>query len=411
MFIDRHAPSGPTTTPFLVTVFDDFEAARPTWARFERDAVCHVFQTHAWLRAWYDHLGRRAGIRPVFAAITDDRGGRLAFLPMGIDRRMGARVLIWLGGRASDYHGPLLGAAWAHLGEAMDMDAVCAEVRRHLPAFDAVHFEKQPECLPGGVRNPFLDLGVEDDPSWASAAHLTRPWEDFYRSRRSKKARKNISYTLRGLTKQGTLTVTIDVREPHHIDRVMAALATMKEEQLGRIGGRPLFSKPGVFDFYNDLTKARTDGARVLLSALELDDRVIAAHWGVVHGRRLYSMLPSYDPAHAASSPGLHLMLAIMEWCCETDIDVFDFALGDEAYKERWADETLALSEHLRPHRARGLGYVLRVRLARAARRRVRRVPALVGLKPAWRRWVARRKGLVRAPAGGTVAADSGVES
>lgn len=411
MFIDHHARSGPTTAPFIVTVFEDFESARPTWTLFERDAFCHVFQTHAWLSTWYDHIGRRAGIRPILAAVTDSRGERLAFLPMGIETRAGARVLTWLGGRASDYHGPLLGAAWAHLGEAVDVTAVWAEVRRHLPAFDAVHFQKQPERIPGGVRNPFLALGVESDPYWASAAHLTRPWEDFYRSRRSKKARKNISHTLRGLMKQGALTVTVDVQDPRDIDRVMAALATLKEKQLGRIGGRPLFSSPGVFDFYHALTRAGHDTARVMLSTLELDGRVIAVHWGLLHGDRLYSMIPSYDPAHAASSPGLHLMLAIMEWCCDHDIGVFDFALGDEAYKERWADETLALSERLRLHRARGLAYVLRVRLARAARRLARRVPALARLKPAWRQWRARRRGVVRVPATGTIPAAPAVES
>ncbi len=410
MFIDHHARPGPTSAPFIVTVFEDFESARSTWARFERDAFCHVFQTHAWLSTWYDHIGRRTGIRPILAAVTDSRGECLAFLPMGIETRAGARVLTWLGGRASDYHGPLLGATWVRQGEAIDVTALWAEVRRHLPAFDAMHFQKQPERIPGGIRNPFLALGVERDPCWASAAHLTKPWEDFYRSRRSKKARKNISHTLRGLMKQGALTVTVDVQDPRDIDRVMAALATLKEEQLGRIGGRPLFASPGVFDFYHTLTRARHDTARVLLSTLELDGRVIAVHWGVLHGDHLYSMLPSYDPAHAASSPGLHLMLAIMEWCCEHDIAVFDFALGDEAYKEKWADETLALSERLRLHRARGLAYVLHVRLARAARRLARRVPALTRLKPAWRQWRARRGGVARALPAGTVPATPGAE-
>jgi len=403
MVLDHHTPSGTARVPVKVAVFGDFEAARATWSHFEQDCLCYAFQTITWIETWHTHLGRSAGVRPVLVAVTDQVGERLMFLPLGLETRFGARVLTWLGGRATDYHGPLLGAAWAHLGDRIDMKALWAEIRRHLPKFDAVHFEKQPATI-AGFSNPFLALGMDGEPHWASAGRLGSSWEEYYRSRRKNKTRKSIRNRWCDLNNLGSVELVMDVREPEHIDRVMDALATMKEEKIAMIGGRSLFSTPGVMDFYRDMLKGQGQRggqrggqqghARVMLSSIELDGQVIAAHWGVLHERRLYSMLPSYDGAYAGFSPGIHLMIAIMEWCCESGIDVFDFTLGEEAYKEKWANETLCLTNRVRLHRVRGLGYVLRTRSALVARRLSRRVPALGRLKPAWRQWKARRRGI-----------------
>jgi CelD/BcsL family acetyltransferase involved in cellulose biosynthesis len=302
---------------------------------------------------------------------------------------MGARVLGWLGGRASDYHGPLLGADWPRAVTHIDMKALWRQIARRLPRFDVVHFQKQPEII-AGHPNPFLALGAEGTPSMASAGRLIGSWDEAYRERRSAKSRRTISKKWRNLAGQGTVTITVDVRDPARIDRVMAALTRMKEDRIRRIGGRPLFSGDHVAAFYRDLTHARPGAARVLLSAMELDGRVIAAHWGLVHKGRLYSLLPSYDEAHATVSPGLHLMLSIMEWCCDNGVTVFDFTIGDEGYKEKWSDETLRLIERVRLRRARGLGYVARVRAGHAARRLARRMPALRRIKPTLRQWATR---------------------
>lgn len=414
MLTRPHPPQTPAPTDpadaaaCVIQVFDSFAAARNTWNQFEQDTLCYAFQTLDWLEAWHAHIGQRDGVRPVLVAVFDADGRRLLFLPLALETRFGARVLCWLGGRASDYQGPLLGAGWLRVGDRVDMKALWRRITRCLPPFDAVHFQKQPEII-AGQPNPFLALGTEGVPDVASAGHLSGSWAEVYRARRSAKSRRTNAKKWRHLTDKGTVTITVDVRDPARIDRVMNALTRMKEDRIRRIGGRPLFSGDHVSAFYGTLARTRPQGVRVLLSAMELDGQVIAAHWGLVHGGRLYSLLPSYAEEHAAVSPGLHLMLSIMEWCCDNDIGVFDFTIGDEGYKDKWSDETLRLVERVRLRRARGLGYVARVRAAHTARRLARRYPGLRRIKPVLRQWTSRLRPTgaeTSAPAASSVAAN-----
>ena len=90
-----------------------------------------------------------------------------------------------------------------------------------------------------------------------------------------------------------------------------------------------------------------------------------------------------FDPSHSKLSPGMVLLARVLESAFEEGAQIFDFLLGDESYKSRFADETrevhdLTLARSL-PHPAslvtglefgmRSLGRLLpasvRARLAR----------------------------------------------
>ena len=45
-------------------------------------------------------------------------------------------------------------------------------------------------------------------------------------------------------------------------------------------------------------------------------------------------------------SPGNHLLVEVIRWCCENGISLFDFSIGSESYKERWADNEEQLYQH-----------------------------------------------------------------
>lgn len=369
-----------TEMPVRISLFHTFDEARPIWRAFEADGIGYAFQTYDWQSHWFAHLGKRAGLLPCLVAIEDCRAGRLMFLPLAIRRHLGSRCLAWLGGRHADYHAPLLGAGY----QGIDVAALWPRLLARLPEVDVVHLEKQPADILG-IPNPFLALGARPCGVSAYAARLAPSWEAYYGARRGAKTRATDRRKLRRLQDLGTLTFRPMV-EPAEIDPVMRRLADLKLRQLSRVGGRDLFGSPGCLDFYSALAAGVHERLRVMVSTLELDGAVIAAHWGVVAERRFYWLIPVYDDTWRAHSPGLHLMHALMEWCCANGLETFDFGLGDEDYKTSWCDTVTPLHDTLVLGGWRGGGYVGEVLLRRQAREAVRRLPLLAEVKKALRR-------------------------
>lgn len=370
--------------PVTISVYRDFEQARSVWRRYEADGLHYAFQTCDWLSCWYARVGAPAGLEPCLVAVEDIRVGRLMFLPLAVRRTLGGRCLVWLGGRHADYHGPLLGAGYVRLAGALDLTRLWPRILLRLPPIDVIHFEKQPSEIQG-YANPFLELDATAAGVAAHAARLGPLWEAYYSARRGARTRATDRRKLRRLQEQGRLALRLDV-PPGEVGAVMPRLIELKLRQLGRVGGKDPFGGPGSRAFYEALAMGTHEHLRVMVSTLELDDVVIAAHWGVIAGRRFYWLLPVYDESWRAYSPGLHLMQGLMEWCCGHGIDVFDFTLGDEDYKASWCDVVMPLHDQLSLVGWRGLGAVAAVRLHDLGRLTLRRVPLLARLKKQLRR-------------------------
>ncbi len=385
-------PTGHTRTPrrqdsegISISIYHDFSEASAEWRLYERDGLGYAFQTHDWLYAWHRHLAPRDRMRLCLVSIRHPSAGRLMFLPMAIVRDRGSRCLTWLGGRNADYHGPLLGEAWPRAGHDIDMRALWRRLRRMLPPFDWVRLEKQPEMI-AGCPNPFLSLGATQGLDRAFSTELGEDWEAYYRDRRSGRSRSTDRRKLRKLGKEGKLRFRMEVRDEADAERVMASLAELKSRQLQAMGANDLFAVPGCREFYTDLARSDLQGLQSVLSAIELDGKVIAANWGVLWRGRLYWLLAAYDDAYGVHSPGTHLMYRTMEWCCENGVPVFDFSLGEEAYKLAWAEHTLRLYEHEHAVNLRGYPHVVLARLRRQLRRLLRKIPVLQDVKSSLRR-------------------------
>jgi CelD/BcsL family acetyltransferase involved in cellulose biosynthesis len=377
-----------TQMPVSISVYRQFQDARPVWRRYESDGLHYAFQTHDWLSCWQRHVGELAGLSPVLVAVDDIRVGRLMFLPLAIQRRLGSRCLTWLGGRHADYHAPLLGAGYPSLNGALDMASLWRRILDHLPPVDVIHLEKQPADILG-IRNPFVDLAMPVGVS-AHAAHLMSDWQSYLGSRRGAKSRATDRRKMRRLQEKGQVTIRLDLPAAE-VAAVMPRLIALKRCQLARVGGKDPFDGPGYSAFYEALAAQRHENLRVMVSTLAVDDEIVAAHWGVVAGKRFYWLVPVYDEAWRTFSPGLHLMQALMEWCFGNGIEVFDFTVGDEDYKETWCDTLMPLYHTLSLAGARGLGAVGAVQQHRVARLLSQHIPILSRLKKEWRRSVIAR--------------------
>lgn len=134
----------------------------------------------------------------------------------------------------------------------------------------------------------------------------------------------------------------------------------------------------------------RVDPCTLLRFAiLELAGRPIAYHLGFEsHGRLVYYK-PTFDLNHWDNSPGQVLLRELLEYCGDRGIDEFDFSVGDEDYKSRYANcARTNYTARLFPTTSRARAF----RLGQGVRECLRRWPRLESML----RWAdSERKGLV----------------
>jgi CelD/BcsL family acetyltransferase involved in cellulose biosynthesis len=104
------------------------------------------------------------------------------------------------------------------------------------------------------------------------------------------------------------------------------------------------FDRPGYSDYFWLMTDRFTWPGPLLVAALELDGKVLSGGWHFVSGGRFVFFLTSFEGEEwRYFSPGRLLIENLIEWSFSNAISVFDFTIGDEAYKFEYADQKLSL--------------------------------------------------------------------
>lgn len=113
----------------------------------------------------------------------------------------------------------------------------------------------------------------------------------------------------------------------------METLFKWKSEQYQSTGTLDLFSLDWVVEFLQNLRKKQTNNFSGLLSALYLDDKVIAVHFGIRSRDVLGWWFPSYDHQFSKYSPGAILLTRVLQEAETAGIERVDLGQGDERYK------------------------------------------------------------------------------
>src|SRR5437868_1220594 len=76
----------------------------------------------------------------------------------------------------------------------------------------------------------------------------------------------------------------------------------------------------------------------IRFSVLRLEGEPIAFHFGFEYNRRFIWYKPSFSAAHARLSPGEVLIKYLLEDVIDRGLEEFDFGVGEEAFKYRFAN-------------------------------------------------------------------------
>ena len=368
-------------------------AAAETWERLRQAAPTEpLFLTPDWLETWCRHLG--SGHPLVFGVV--DGGETIALAP--IDRVWvgGFAVLRPLGLGVSDYFDLLLpedgvrrraalstlagalverGGAW----DALDLRGLPAESPTVQELTDAVTARGMRHALLPGYTRP----GIALEGTW-----------DTFLDAQPGRFRYNLRSRLRRLGERGPVRFRT-VTRPHEVRWAMVALAELHARRWKGQHTATIFSSSSAARrFYAEAAQRYAERGLLDLTLLEVDGRPVAGSLGFIDRGTYYYYVPAWEPELAPLAPSSLLLAHLVERAYGLGLTRFDFMLGDEPYKARWANEEReTVNLVVGAPTLRGQAAYAMLVGGQKARRRARSSPFL---QRARRHWLGRAKQLLR---------------
>ena len=112
-----------------------------------------------------------------------------------------------------------------------------------------------------------------------------------------------------------------------------------RERQAFKIG-ESIFETQSKREFYFDLASTFIEREWADISTLKVNNRRISFVFALRYNGVFYYWIPTFNPEYSKYSPGkVHIRYLIEKSFKESDRE-FDFLIGDEPYKLRWAKNT-----------------------------------------------------------------------
>lgn len=308
--------------PPALALYDRVEdVAASVWKRALQETSTNVaFLTQEWQRAWWDSFGRRRA----YVVVVERPGRSAAIAPFFCDG--GMAFLIGSGG--SDYLDVLGDPDGGTL--ALMLDAVL-EREPDLIGFRFYHLpETSPttQTLPAAADALGLSLFEE--------ASMSAPYMDLRgEAGRLAVRKKSLVRHENGLNRDGELRVR-HLTDNVEILRYLPLLFEQHRKRWSGSDSPSLFADSRQRDFYCRI--CRMAGNHWLrFTVVELDGDPVAMHLGSHHQGRYLWYKPTYDVRIAKRSPGEVLLRHLILQAMSEGAHTFDFGLGDEAFKDRFA--------------------------------------------------------------------------
>ena len=394
--MDRNKPVGagfPKAIPasIRISVEHRFDTSEAAWHSLEANAETTLFQTWKWQKTWFDTVGAARGDRPAIVIIRDGDDTPLGLLPVAIRRRRGCRVASWLAEPFLDYGMPILTRSFHEAVPGEAFGDLWQRVVRTVPA-DVIRLNKMPARV-GSAINPLCAAlpVVEEDVAWYCDLANHADLASLQRAHRTAKSLSTERRKARRLGEIGPVRVAVPT-SIEEAEVVIDALIAQKVAQLRARGIGSIYDDANYRNFMLHLWQSSDPLLRIDLRALWVGDEVAAVHWGAIHGDRYYFLLPSRHLGHLSRfSPGNELLNALLSHSLAEGLSVFDFGLGDESYKQKYATGSTTLYRYTGACSVVGRLALDAIAAARTARRWGRHLRA-------WQNRILRMKSLPARP-------------
>jgi CelD/BcsL family acetyltransferase involved in cellulose biosynthesis len=250
----------------------------------------------------------------VEVAIMDEDGESVGFFPFQRSPGGRARPVV---GRLTEFHGPITRA---------DLDWNPLDLIRQA-GLRAWYFDHLPATRPAYathswnfIHSPFANLQGGFGPYEAGL-----------------KQRGGLVSQIRRKERKLSREVAPVRFELHTADEnVFKNLLAWKAIQYEQVGKIQIFNYPWTVQLLDSIRRYQSEGFAGILSALYTGDQLAAVHLGIRSRDALHIWFPSYNRALEQYSPGLILLLHLVEGAADSGIRRIDFGPGEERYKQEF---------------------------------------------------------------------------
>jgi CelD/BcsL family acetyltransferase involved in cellulose biosynthesis len=300
------------------------------------------FLTPEWFGAWTRHYGDEQ--IPFVPLLRGPNGALRGLLPLALPRSGHPRVCRLAGANLGDRFHPVsqpdseaevAAAAGEALAEAPEPWSVISldHVQVDEPWVEALGDATGRRLSTRGriaAPLPLIDIAAHE--SW-----------DAYLATRSSNFRQQVRRFARRAAREAELRIR-RTESAEELRSDMQTFFDLHDKRFTERGGSSL-SAERARSFHLDFAAAALERGWLRLWHLELNGRPAAAWYGWRLGERYSYYNSGFDPAFSSLSPGLVLISAVIESAFDEGAVEFDFLLGEESYKYRFAERERTVSD------------------------------------------------------------------
>lgn len=327
----------------LIRSWSDFDQHREEWSKvWAADPRAEIFTHFDWLAAIAEAYGD--GLTPCCPVITCG-GETVAVLPVGV--RDG--VLNFLSSPRGDFNDLIIAANTETSHNDADLDEVC---RLALSALDDSSLNWHNACLENVVKDSWLLTALLPSETAANTGYPCRPFiaqhgvgpaarltEGPTEELKKKLCRKKTTKRRRNQLKRlGNLDFVAKL-DQSELPQARELFIQLHRERRLAAGDESFLEEENGQRFLEAILQGPTQHS-AKLSVLRLDGQDIALCLGLEADGRYSYYAPTFDAEWSKYAAGDVLLSFMLEDAIDRGVEVFDFGLGDEAYKARFASET-----------------------------------------------------------------------
>lgn len=303
----------------------------------EAGSCATPFQARPWVADWQAVQAKTSGLGEPVTVLGYRDGKPNIALNLALHSNVLASCLTWQCHGLSDYGAPVASPEVLAWLDPVEARALLVKAGQDLGGVDLIYLSKTPALL-GDVANPFVQSDSRDFYAGAHAIRMEGPWQEFYEAHRSARTRQSLRRKAKALEQLGKVEFRL-ARTPAEGKEIVAAALDMKCRQLAISGHANPFVHRATREFLLRHFSGNL-GASTWAAALELNGEKIASAFGFRGaGQWLVYQFSMTEGSEARFSPGIHLLVHIMQRCMESGAGRLDLSLGDEPYKLEWCNE------------------------------------------------------------------------
>lgn len=327
----EHGTEAVRTT--LLKDWESFPGLEAAWMSLLGRAGNHsVFQTFAWHLCWWKAFGTT---HELFVILAHAGSELVGVAPMMVTRErgpMGRMRFIGSSNNASDYCDFIADPAVAGVLRAL-LDGMNAGTEK-LARIDLSHFPSH-SANRAGVLEYFADRKARITVEFQADAPV-RLLGDQAADRKAA-AKSSLKRHTRFFEKSGELCFHECASEPEILGYLDAFFDQHKARRAQK-GSPSQFFDPAQRVFYRTLVSDAFRHGWLRFDVVLFDGAPLAFHFGFEYRRRFIWYKPAFDVRFASRSPGEVLLKFLLDGAIRKGLQEFDFTVGSEAFKYRFAN-------------------------------------------------------------------------